>query len=380
MAPNGIVDSVAQGGLVARSYGALALPLPMVEAGPRQPSRRRWRLGLGLLVALLALVGAGVGVARQPSPYSVIMPANVIELADRVRLPEEQRRESGWLAATAVLVRKASYGDWLRARFDPAAGIVTTGELRPNGMTDQEYGWLGQQRMLSSKNAATAVALRAAGLVVDVLGQGELVTNIFSGSTADGTLRRGDVIIASGPNRIHSFASLSAALRPFQVGAKRPLTVLRNREMVEVELSLGYWPLDSATVSAGFQVATEPYVYDVRPPFPVEIDMGRVIGPSAGLMFSLALLDALTPGDLTGGHRVAGTGTIDVSGRVGGIGSAAQKVLSAEAEHAELFLVPSKDAAQAAAAARSLRVVPVDTFEAALGALQELGGGLASLR
>ena len=104
-------------------------------------------------------------------------------------------------------------------------------------------------------------------------------------------------------------------------------------------------------------------------------------GPSAGLAFTLALLDELTPGELTGGKKVAATGTITPSGAVGEIGGLPQKTVAVEREGAELFLVPLAELAEAQAKAEgtNLKVVGVETLDDALAALQEFGGsGLPS--
>jgi PDZ domain-containing protein len=109
-------------------------------------------------------------------------------------------------------------------------------------------------------------------------------------------------------------------------------------------------------------------------PFRYSLDTAGISGPSGGLMLSLALLDALTAGDLAGGHRVAGTGTVDELGNVGPIGSVGGKVRAAERAGAEIFLVPERNAEEAVAASHTMRVVSVKTFDHAIAALEQLGG------
>ena len=111
-------------------------------------------------------------------------------------------------------------------------------------------------------------------------------------------------------------------------------------------------------------------------PSRVNIDSGAVGGPSAGLAFTLALLDELTPGDLFGGHKVAATGTITPSGAVGAIGGLPQKTVAVEREGATLFLVPKSEEQEAIDKAKgsNLQVVGVDTLDDALAALKAIGG------
>jgi Lon-like protease len=112
----------------------------------------------------------------------------------------------------------------------------------------------------------------------------------------------------------------------------------------------------------------------------VQIDTGDVGGPSAGLAFTLAILDDLTPGDLTGGHDIAATGTIASDGTVGPVGGTGQKAAAVRAKDAELFLVPRADYKDAVAhAGKDLEVVPVDDLDDALDALADLGGNVDEL-
>ena len=115
-------------------------------------------------------------------------------------------------------------------------------------------------------------------------------------------------------------------------------------------------------------------------PFDVTIDTGDVGGPSAGLAFTLALIDDLTPGDLTGGGDVAVTGTIAGDGTVGPVGGTGQKAAAVRDEGITLFIVPTQDYEEAVArAGDDLQVVPVDNVDEALDALRERGGNVDDL-
>ena len=109
-------------------------------------------------------------------------------------------------------------------------------------------------------------------------------------------------------------------------------------------------------------------------PVKVDIDTGKVAGPSAGLAFTLALLDDLAPGDLTGGKKVAVTGTIDVEGKVGPVGGVAQKTAAAKRAGAIAFLVPPDEEKDARKHAGSMKIMVVRTLADAVSALQQLGG------
>jgi len=116
-------------------------------------------------------------------------------------------------------------------------------------------------------------------------------------------------------------------------------------------------------------------VFDV--PIPVQIRSGLITGPSAGLMFTLQIIDQLTPGGLTGDMVIAGTGTIEHDGSVGSIGGVRQKVFAAEVAGASVIFVPRENYPAAAAAATRIQVVPVDNVRDALNWLnqQKVKGG-----
>jgi PDZ domain-containing protein len=116
-------------------------------------------------------------------------------------------------------------------------------------------------------------------------------------------------------------------------------------------------------------VTVSTYLFNVRTPFPVDIQSDNVGGPSAGFMFALGILDAVTDGDLTRGYYVAGTGTISQDGTVGAVGGAAEKALAAEQAGAQIFLVPKDDATEAGRWVYDLRIIPVERFEDAIHAL-----------
>jgi PDZ domain-containing protein len=116
----------------------------------------------------------------------------------------------------------------------------------------------------------------------------------------------------------------------------------------------------------------------IKLPFDINIDSGRVVGPSAGLAYALELLDLLTPGELTGGSSVAATGELLTDGRVGAIGGVAQKTVSVRRAGAKVFLVPKENEAEARAhAGGKLQIRGVSSFDDALKALGSLDGSNA---
>jgi PDZ domain-containing protein len=352
---------------------------PRASAGAaQQPSARLVRAGqrlLGrpaalwlLLLALVVLAGQGL-----PSPYSRLSPGGAYELSPRIQVPPELRREIGWLAFTAVRVRPASYADWLLGAFDRSGRLVPTSTLRPADVQPGEYVAVRRQLMEHSKAIASVVALKRAGYEID-FSQGALVEQVSAASPAAGHLQSGDVVLAADGQAIRAAGQLGERIRQRQVGQPIVLDLLRDGRTHQISVPTVASPAEPGRPILGLRLSS--FVFAPRLPFPIQLESDSVIGPSAGFMFSLGLLDALTEGDLGGGHRVAGTGTLDVAGQVGPVGGVTEKVVAAEHAGADLFLVPRANLDQAVEAARTTRVIPIDSVDQALAALGEMGGGL----
>jgi PDZ domain-containing protein len=174
---------------------------------------------------------------------------------------------------------------------------------------------------------------------------------------------------------------VGALLQAGGPGATHSLTVERpagSDERVEVSVATIAAPDDPQRAVIG--IAPEDRIVGFDFPIDVTIDSGNVGGPSAGLAFTLAVLDVLTPGELTGGHRVAVTGTMSLDGTVGPVGGAAQKAVTVRDAGYEVFLVPSDELDEVnATVGDDLRVIAVDTLAEALEALGSLGGNAGSL-
>jgi PDZ domain-containing protein len=149
------------------------------------------------------------------------------------------------------------------------------------------------------------------------------------------------------------------------------VAVRRDGERIEERITLGERPDAPGVGYLGVSMAERADV-----PFEVAITLEDVGGPSAGMMFALGVIDKLTPGELTGGRVVAGTGTIDSQGAVGTIGGARYKVAAARDAGAEVFLVPRGNCTDAQLGRPgAMRLVPVDTLRDAVAALDAVAAG-----
>jgi Lon-like protease len=319
-------------------------------------------LNIALLVGVLAVAPLGA-----TSPYFLITPGGTFDIGSRLRVPDEQRRPMGRMAFTAVYEQEANWGEIARARIAGQSEIVPAVAIRPPGVSQEQVNQTNKRLIDESKPIAAVVALRAAGYNVDITGQGAEVESILRGMPADGVLQVGDVIVAVDGQPIDTTTALIDRIRRHQVGDVVTMTVWRNGAQLLLQVGTGSSPTERGRPIVGVTIST--YLFEVRMPFPVDIESDNVGGPSAGFMFALGILDAVTDGDLTRGYYVAGTGTIAADGTVGAVGGAAEKALAAEQDGAQVFLVPTADYQEAGHWVRHIQVLPIERFDDAIHAL-----------
>jgi PDZ domain-containing protein len=227
--------------------------------------------------------------------------------------------------------------------------------------------------MVGSKNTAVVVALRRLGVPLSPTGTGAVVLSTSEGTPAAEVLEVGDTIVAVDGVPVRVYEDLTPTVSDRAPGSQVVLTVeaADGGERQET-VTLAARPDDPARGFLG--VTGDTRDYDPGLPFEVDIDSGRVGGPSAGLAFTLAVLDVLSDGDLTGGRRIAVTGTILDDGTVGPVGGVAQKAAAAADAGADVLIEPTDEEADARAHDHGLEVFAVDDLDEALEVLESLGG------
>jgi PDZ domain-containing protein len=239
---------------------------------------------------------------------------------------------------------------------------------------EKEVEQINRAEMDESKIAAEVVALRRLHYPVDAHGDGAEIMKVSGAKTITGTLRQGDVIVAIDGKPVLMRDDVSSLMAAHKPGDQVRLSIRRNGATSDVIAATHADTEDpkSGRALIGVNITTANFRYDV--PLDINIDTGLVGGPSAGLAFTLGLLDILTPGDLTGGKHVAVTGTIDTDENVGPIGGVAQKAVAARHQHAAAFIVPVGEEKDARKHAGKMKVIPVKNLSDALAALERLGG------
>lgn len=341
--------------------------------------RRTWQWALASLFFTLGLVSA-IGFLVRPS-YVAIVPGSARAISPLMSIDgAEVYPSEGDLLYTTIRLRQDmdlwSYL-WVKSRGD--AQLIDRDEYF-GPVTPEESQEMNLARMTSAKDTAIAVALSALGYDT-IEDAGVIVARIIDGSPADGVLHLGDVLIALDGETVTSDVQLIEALTAYGPGDVAVFTIIRAADgtQAEIEIELADNPDRPGVGFIGIGPATVADI--VEPPFDVDIDSGAVGGPSAGLAFTLAILDDLTPGELTGGNRVAVTGTIGIDGRVGPIGGIRQKAVAVRKSGAVMFIVPAaQPQADLDAVADTLgdevTLVPVEDLDGALDALRSIGGNV----
>ena len=252
--------------------------------------------------------------------------------------------------------------EWIAGHLDQTNSVVPEDLLFPKGVTSTQVDQQNAAEMADSQQEAIAVALRALGQTVP-----EIVTvkEMAKDSPASGVLRAGDVLVSIDGTTITTPDGVRAAVRAHKSGDKAVFTVRRDGK--EQVLSVKTADSQGHTVVGVFLKASFDF------PIKVSINAGDVGGPSAGMMFSLAVYDKLTPGAMTGGATIAGTGTIDSAGTVGPIGGIQQKLAGAKRGGATWFLAPAGNCDEVVGhVPDGLEVVKVSTFTQARDAVEAI--------
>ncbi|GAB2966613.1 MAG TPA: S16 family serine protease [Actinotalea caeni] len=335
-----------------------------------------------MAVAALATFSLMLVTMLLPVPYAVQAPGPVIDTlgdVDGVELIHIEGTEtyetSGALQLTTVTTAggpgyPVDSGGVIRGWLSPTTTVAPVELFFDPGQSQDEIDQTSAQQMISSQQNATVAALTELGYDVPA----ELtVVGTQQGSGADGVAQDGDRIvgIVAGDEEVEvvTFADLADVLAATPPGSTVDLVVDRDGERVALPVVTGDDGRGGSVLGV-FLDGEFDYPVDVR------IQIENVGGPSAGTMFALGIIDMLTPGEMTGGHNVAGTGTVSLGGLVGAIGGIQQKMAGARAADAEYFLAPLANCGEVVGhVPAGLRVVAVSTLAEARAAVEAIGAG-----
>ncbi|MER6559439.1 PDZ domain-containing protein [Streptomyces sp. NPDC001027] len=351
---------------------------------------RRTATMLASTLMLIALLCAGVLI---PVPYSEMSPGPTVNtLGDHDGEPVLQisgrktYATTGHLNMTTVRVTSADYRmNLVEAVYGWLAHdnkVVPHDTLYPDGKTEEQSTQENAEEFSQSQESAKVAALKELNVPVT---SWVIVSTVVKGSPAEGRLHAGDVIKAVDGAAVKEPGDVAKLVTEHKAGEKVVFTIVPAKEQAAAEkahrTATATQKVSITTAASDDSGAKRAIVgisagTDHTFPFTVDIKLADVGGPSAGLMFALGIYDKLTPGSLTGGRFVAGTGTIDDDGKVGPIGGIEMKTVGARSKGAQFFLTPADNCKAAAKDTPSgLTLVKVDTIDDALAALKDIRSG-----
>ncbi len=314
--------------------------------------------------ALAAFVGLALFATWVRLPYYALGPGPAREVEPLIHVSGAPVYQSGGkFVMTTVSFEPATALVALLAWVDPHRYVVGRNELFPPHETPQQEQRRSLSEMDTSKLDAASVVLERLSRYPRDHAVGALIESVVPACPAEGRLYAGDQVLSIDGTAVRSRAQAVRLLDAGPQGAPVTIRVRAGGQTHDVTVTRrkcggAARPLVGITLIPSF-------------PYSIRIESDDVGGPSAGLMWALGLYDLLTPGDLTRGRIIAGTGTIDLKGTVGPIGGVGDKVVAAERAGAAVFLCPKQDlkAAQAASDG-TLDIVSVASFQDALDTLR----------
>ncbi|MGZ4140344.1 MAG: YlbL family protein [Actinomycetota bacterium] len=330
-----------------------------------------WLIVTALLVAIIGSTGYFVHI-----PYFSVGPGPAVDVLTLIDVQGGAKtypsRGKLLLTTASESVGTVNLWDALYAWVDPNTILIPRSDVIPPGVTNKEQDIENRLEMEESKFQAEVAAFRALGFKIQKI-PGARILTVVDGSPAFGKLRAHDLIVSVDGTPVNGRTDAIHVLSKHSVGDEVVIGFKRGESLMSVKLKTiasdakPVHAVIGVTLSTAFQL-----------PHDIEIDTQNIVGPSGGLMFALAIYDAFTSEDLTGGHIIAGTGEMLIdpttgAATVGDIGAIEEKVRGASAVGADIFLAPADQAAAAhKVAPKGIRVIGVHTLSEAIQALKAL--------
>lgn len=327
-------------------------------------------------VSAFFFVGLAVVLAAMPVPFVSWSPGrtrDTLGMVGNEPIIKVQGTDtyptSGRLDMTVVSVTpseaRLSLPQALLAYWMPHRDTLPRSAVYAPGQSAEEVEADEINAMKTSQDAAVVAALRAAGQPVVEM---PMIFSVTVGGPAHKLLLPGDLVSAVDGFNTMSRSEVTERVQDHEIGDKIVFDTIRDGVATRVIVTAAESSTSTGEPVVGVSLGTG-FRYQPK----ISFDLGQQIGgPSAGLVFALAIFDKITEGPLLGDRHVAGTGTIDAAGRVGPIGGIQEKVAGADQAGATIFLVPADNCAEVAGVQTDLNLVKVGTLIEAISAVQAL--------
>ncbi|CAM3087416.1 SepM family pheromone-processing serine protease [Filibacter tadaridae] len=293
------------------------------------------KLGLiGLLLVIIAILFI------YPLETYISKPGGAYELAPLVEVADGDEDDTGSFSLMTVSIAEATPFTYLASKFSKYQEVLPVEKVRRSGESDKEYNVRQKRLMSGSQFNAITQAFKKAGLPVDITYEGVFVMNVLKGGAADGILEVGDKIQAIDGEALLESGQFFTRIDEKKLADKAQLTIERNEKKMDVTIELKEIPKSDGRVGLGVRFQ-EDHIVKTDPKVDIHID--NIGGPSAGLMFTLEIMDQLLEQDMTKGYKIAGTGEMLEDGTVGRIGGIDFKIVAADRQDIEIFFAPDDE-------------------------------------
>lgn len=348
--------------------------------GWHKARRARSRVN-GFRIFLLAILAMAVVAFFVPLPYYVFSPGQAEAVAPIVRVQGGHRNERGSFMLTSVYVTYAdNIYDFIGALMVPHHQVLSIKQVS-GGLSNTLYDQIESYMMKQAKLDAELAAFRYLHKPYHLVNQGVTVVALDTKENPATPLMPGDTLLRINHRPIQTVADLTTVLASLHPGAAISVSVLRGGKIAHLHMHTVSLPDGAGKSHTGLGIYPTQALKLITAN-PVTIRTGQLDGPSAGLMFSLEIINQLAKTDLTRGYKIAGTGTITPNGVVGQIGGVTHKVIAAVNAGASFMFVPADRApgdtneAHALAEVKKdhlhITIVPVSTLAQAVSFLEKL--------
>lgn len=333
-------------------------------------------------IILMVLVAAlAIFVSTYRLDLYITRPGGAYELNPLVKVEGGDEDDQGKLSLMTVSMLNATPSLYLYAKFKEGYKVLEPEQVRSPHESDEEYNVRQLKLMSDSQINALQVAFEQAELPYELINNGVFVLNVLEGGAADGTLQAGDQVLSLDGNEFSAQQEFVDYISSKKEGESVEVVYERDDREITDKIELAPLPSEPDRVGLGISFVENK---DIMTTPKVEIDSDSIGGPSAGLMFTLEIINQLLEEDITKGYNVAGTGTMASDGSVGRIGGIDQKIIAADNEGIEIFFAPDDEAEGAAETNydvametagkidSDMEVVPVKTVDDALDYLSDL--------
>ena len=273
-----------------------------------------------------------------PMHYYIMQPGGAYDLDNYVKVEHADEPGSGKLNMMTVAMSVATPFTYALAHFSDEKEILKTSQIRSPNESDKDYNNRQLKLMSDSQFNAKYVAYKKAGLDYKVHYNGVYVYYVVEKGAADGILNTGDEVIGIDGKEVLNHTELVKYLETKKMGDQVKVKIKRDDKIMEKSITLKKIPGAQGKIGLGISFADSTSI-TTNPE--VVINAEDIGGPSAGLMFTLEIIDQLTKGDLTKGYNIAGTGEMLETGEVGRIGGIDKKVIAANDAGVEIFFAPN---------------------------------------